>query len=64
MEYNHCEDQRENIPSTASDFYKVNPLPPSDAVRKQKKIFHKIFSVQYGHILKDINPLEIWNSVI
>jgi len=36
----------------------VNPLPPSDAVRKQKKVFYRIFLVQYCHALKNITPLE------
>jgi len=36
----------------------LNPLPPSDAVRKQKKIFWRIFSVQYFHNSKNITPLE------
>jgi len=34
----------------------VNPLPPSDAVRKQKKIFQRIFSVQYCHHIKKYHP--------
>ena len=36
----------------------INPLPPSDAVRKQKKIVKRIFSVNYYHNLKNITPLE------
>jgi len=36
----------------------LNIQPPSDAVRKQKKIFQWIFSVQYCHIKKNITPLE------
>jgi len=38
--------------------YSLNPLPPSDAVRKQKKIFKTIFSVQHCHNLKNITHLE------
>jgi len=34
----------------------VNPLPPSDAVRKQKKIFLGISSVQYCHNLNKYHP--------
>jgi len=30
-----------------------NPLPPSDAVRNQKQIFQRIFSVQYSHLKKN-----------
>jgi len=30
----------------------INPLPPSDPDRKQKKIFYSIFPVQYCHNLK------------
>ena len=33
-----------------------NPLPPSDAVRKQMEIFLRIFSVQYCHSLKNYHP--------
>jgi len=33
-------------------FIRFNLLPPSDAVRKQKKIFLRIFSVQFSHIKK------------
>jgi len=40
-----------------------NPLPPSDAVRKQKKIFKRIF-FQYRLNLKNITPLETWNLII
>jgi len=29
----------------------LNPLPPSDAVRKQKNLFPRIFLVQYCHKL-------------
>jgi len=31
----------------------LDPLPPSDAVRKQKKMFWRIFSVQYCQNLKE-----------
>ena len=41
-----------------SKFPCINPLPPSDAVRKQKHLFLRIFSVQYSHNLKIITPLE------
>jgi len=40
------------------------PLPPSDAVRKQKKIFQRIFSAKYCHNSKNITPLETINLVI
>jgi len=36
----------------------VNPLPPSDAVRKQKNLLLRIFSVQYYHNLKNTTPLK------
>ena len=36
----------------------INPLPPTDTVRKQKKIIQRIFSDQYSHSLKNITPLE------
>jgi len=36
----------------------VCPLPPSDAVQKQKHLFKRIFSVQYCHNLKNITPRE------
>jgi len=42
----------------------LNPLPPSDAVRQQKKIFYRIFSFQYFLNLKNILPLEIYNLII
>jgi len=42
----------------------VNPLPPSDAVRKQKKNILEDFSVWYRHNLKNIIPLETWNLII
>jgi len=42
----------------------VNPPPPSDAFRKQKKMFWRIFSVQYCHTLKNITPLETRNLII
>jgi len=42
----------------------INPLPPSDAVRQQKKIFLRIFSVQYCLNLKNITPLETLNFII
>jgi len=29
--------------------WKINPLPPSDADRKEKKIFRRIFCVQHCH---------------
>jgi len=35
-----------------------NPLPPSDAVRQQKNIFYRLFSVQYCHNLKRYRPHE------
>jgi len=41
-----------------------NPLPLSDAVRKQQKTFYRIFSVQYRHNSKNITPLETWNLTI
>jgi len=37
---------------------RLNPLSPSDAVRQQKKIFQRIFSVQYCLNSKNITPLE------
>jgi len=42
----------------------INPAPPSDAVRQQKKIFLRIFSVQYCLSLKNITPLETLNFII
>jgi len=36
----------------------LNPLPPSDAVRKQKTLFYRTFLVQYCHIFKKFTPLE------
>jgi len=42
----------------------LNPLPPSDAVRQQKKIFLRIFSVQYRLNLKNITPLKTLNFII
>jgi len=45
------------------EFQNLNPLPPSDAVRKQKKICKRIFLVQYVlSKLKQISPL--WNREI
>jgi len=44
-------------------FNRINPLLPSDAVRKQNKIFYGIFSVQYCYYLKNITPLETWNLI-
>jgi len=35
-----------------------NPLPPSDAVRKQKKIFYRISSAHYCHNLKKKHHLS------
>jgi len=35
-----------------------NPIPPSDAVWKQKKNILEDLSVQYFHSLKNITPLE------
>jgi len=35
-----------------------NPLPPSDAVRKQKILFWRIFLVQFCQNLKNITLLE------
>jgi len=40
----------------ANNFYSFNPLPPSDAARKQKKIFLRIFSVQFRRNQKEISP--------
>jgi len=40
-----------------------NPLPPSDAVRKQKKIFYWIFSVQYCYNLINITFLGNLKSI-
>jgi len=42
----------------------VNPLPHSDAVRKQKNSFQRIFLAQYCLSLKNIAPLETWNLII
>jgi len=36
----------------------LNAQPPSDTVRKQKKIFSRISPNQYCHNLKNITPLE------
>jgi len=36
----------------AGQWQNLNPLPPSDAVRQQKKIFLRIFSVHIVSILK------------
>jgi len=36
--------------------YTLNPLQPSDAVRKKKKIFSRIFLVQFCHNLKKYHP--------
>jgi len=44
-----------------------HPLPPSDAVRKQKNSSERIFSVQYCHDLKKYHPsgnLKLINLVI
>jgi len=43
-------------PAEAALIAKINPLPPSDAVRQQKKIFWRIFSVQYCHNIKESHP--------
>jgi len=42
----------------------INPLPLSDAVRKQKHLFQRIFSVQYSHGIKKKTLLETWNLII
>jgi len=46
------------------NLHQANPLPPSDDVRKQKKSFQRIFSVQFCHYSKNITPLETWNLII
>jgi len=54
----------ENLVNIWTDFFRIflacvfNPLPPSDAVWQQKKIFLWIFSVQFCLNLKNIKPLE------
>jgi len=40
-----------------------NPLPPSDAVRKQKKCFRGFFQSTIVS-LKNITPLKTWNLII
>jgi len=42
----------------------IDPLPPSDAVRQKKKIFLRIFSVQYRLNLENITPLKTLNFII
>ena len=42
----------------------INPVPPNDAVQKQKKKIHRIFSVQYYHNSKNIIPLATYNFII
>jgi len=42
----------------------LNPLPPSDAVRKQENLFYKISSVQYSHNSKNTTPLKTLNLII
>jgi len=44
--------QRRKLPPLTT----FNPLPPSDAVRQQKKLFYRIFSVQYCRNLKKYHP--------
>jgi len=36
--------------------FDFNPQPLSDAVRKQKKLYFRIFSVQYCHNLNKYRP--------
>jgi len=43
-----------NIPFSQKWAINFNPLPPSDAVRKQKKVFYRIFLVQYYQNFKNI----------
>jgi len=40
----------------SKNFSFFNPVPPSDAVRKQKNLFQRIF--QFSIVTKKINPLE------
>ena len=44
--------------------YTLNPLPPSDAVRKQEILFQRVVLVQNFQTLKIIAPLETWNLII
>ena len=45
-------------------FRPLNPPPPSDAVRKRKKILQRIFKVQYFYNSKNITPLETLSFII
>ena len=66
--------QRRSIPSCnigpqvfkalkTTQYIWINPLPASDAVRKQKTILEDL-SVQYCHNLKNITPLKTQNLII
>jgi len=52
------------INSISKSIKLLNPLPPSDAVGQQKKIFLRIFSNEYCLNLKNITPLETLNFII
>jgi len=46
------------------DPLEFNPLPPSDAVWEQIKLFQRIFLVQYCQNSKNTPPLETYNLII
>ena len=48
--------KKSKILSGGKEKSKITPLQPSDAVRKRKKLFYRIFSVVYCHNFKKYLP--------